>query len=190
MKLFLSLFLCFIALPVFSATEATLKTDQKALLNQIYSEIDQAYAPKIATSTKTKQEQAFEQEFNQAAHEIELIIGSIKIFATKIKTPVQDFLDTSLAKYVGVIVAMKFFGTYISSLFLGLIAIVTLYRGLRITRRFAYIDKGEVKNFQGTHWRHDDFNYDSVVYAEGGIYPVIHTVTIAALTVATFAIIL
>ena len=89
----------------FAIEESDLNSEQKAVLYEIHAAIETEY-PTIHIKPEDAE---FNEEFNKAAQEFEMIIASVKLFAEKVKLPLNNFLETNLAKYIGTIVVFNFF---------------------------------------------------------------------------------
>lgn len=167
-------------------SESNLNSNQKVVLNQIYAEIDAQYPKKVVT----KEDIEFEKEFEKSSKELEMIIGSIKVFGEKIEAPIKEFLKTDLAKYVGVIVVFKFFGESILFVF-GIISLsITLLLSLRNMKKMAYINYGKVHKFTDNSIRHGDYEYEKVMYSEGAAFPLMYKISVFLIIAGTLAILI
>lgn len=169
---YLIILLSFIfSINAFASTEKNkLTPEQNLVLNQIYYEIDIAYSEKKLEESEFDLV-AYDMEFKKASDEIDFIISSIISFGQKIKSPIDNFLETDLAIYVGIIVIVKFFGENIDNLFYGLGYFLVAFLGLRYTKKMAYINSGEIKQFKGRCLRHGEYTYEKIVYKKNGNFP-------------------
>lgn len=174
---------------VFALTDKTnLTPEQNLVLNKIYYEIDISY-PEKKVETSEFDLASYDIEFKKSSDEIDVIISSIISFGHKIKSPIDNFLETDLAIYVGIIVVVKFFGENIDNLFYGLGYFLVAFLGIQYTKKMAYINGGEIKQFQGNCLKHGKYTYKKIVYKKSGIFPFIYYISITIIFVWMFAFI-
>lgn len=184
MKYFIFILVFMFSAPAFSYIDKTrdqennLSPEQKLTLNMIYYEIDIEYSNKNEQNVENSFDLIkYEEELNKASIEIDLIISSVISFGEKIKAPINTFLETDLAFYIGVIVAVNFFGENIFSLFNIFITFFIMFSGLMITNKMSKINNGVIKDFNGYSIRHGNYTYQEVVKVDT-VFPVFYYISL------------
>jgi hypothetical protein len=168
-----------------AVSEKDLSPEQKSVLYEIHNVIESEYP----LPQKEVYSSDYDEEYDKAVKEIEIIISSVKSFGEKIQAPVENFLETDLAKYIGIIVVFNFFGENLFDFVVGILVVGLAFYGLRSTKNIAYTNFGEITKEKGYTKKHGEFEYEKITYLDGKSYPFVNTFSLAILTILGFVII-